>query len=119
MMIARIVASNVSSDGRIESINLSRKRPMIARKPADDCKRLHLPATKNQTRRHPTEKTKDGRQSVGKPRASTKNPLRRHSQPKGRAVGKGMRSSSEAIGQEPKPPTPDRPRDRKAWQGNG
>ena len=41
-MIARIVANNVSSDGRIKSVNLSRKRPMIARKPADDCERLQI-----------------------------------------------------------------------------
>ena len=41
-MIARIVANNVSSDGRIESVNVSRKPAMIARKPADDCEQLQL-----------------------------------------------------------------------------
>lgn len=41
-MIASTVAENVSTASPIESVNLSRKRPMIARKPADDCKRLHL-----------------------------------------------------------------------------
>ena len=39
-MMASTVANNVSSNGRIKSVNLSRKRPMIARKLADDCKRL-------------------------------------------------------------------------------
>ena len=41
-MIASTVAENVSTAPPIESVNLSRKRPMIARKPADDCERLQL-----------------------------------------------------------------------------
>lgn len=58
-------------------------------------------ATKSQPEQHPTQKTKDGRQSVGKRRATTKSQARRHSQPKGRAVGKGRTpSSSEAVAQE-------------------
>ena len=41
-MIASTVAANVSTDARIESLNLSRKCRMIASRPPDDCKRLHL-----------------------------------------------------------------------------
>jgi hypothetical protein len=42
LMMARIIANNVSSDGRIESVNVSRKELMMARKPADDGEQLHL-----------------------------------------------------------------------------
>ena len=41
-MFASTVAENVSTASLIESINLSTKRPMIARNPADDCKRLQV-----------------------------------------------------------------------------
>lgn len=41
-MIASRGADNLSTDTRVESVNPSRKRAMIASRPPDDCKRLHL-----------------------------------------------------------------------------
>ena len=79
----------------------------------------HPPATKHQPQRPPHLKIKrrypEGR-SQGR---ATNSPPRRHSPPKGRAVGKGVVLKSRSGNAGATPPTPDRPREGKAWQGNG